>query len=260
MGSKKRRLEAFLKLHPQCCFCGGAVKAATQDHLPPRSVFVNKLWPDGYVFPACESCNQGSSEFDSVFAMVSRFDPFVDMSIGQQEESTKLIKAFLENNSDSLPAMQLSSNEIRRWVKKANFEKAVGALYKDVPLVRVTKELNESIKNVSTKLVKALHYKHTGKIIPSDMALRVRWWSNAERMAGKFPSELLETINPALKLKSGKNSLQDQFTYGYQVSEDGNLGFYVAFFRKAFAVTGFVSFNLDVLNSKGDLLEYKDKE
>lgn len=36
---------------------------------------------------------------------------------------------------------------------------------------------------------------------------------------------------------------------GYQVSEDGNLGMYVALFRKAFAMIGLVSFNQELLKT-----------
>lgn len=249
MGNKKRRLDEFLNLHPICCFCNGTEKATTQDHLPPRSAFYNNLWPEGYVFPACEQCNNGSSEFDSVFAMVSRFDPFSEQSIKFENESSKLIKAFLESHSDSLPAMDLTAIEKRRWMKKANFEKAVGELYRDFPLVRVTPEMNESIKKVSTKLIKALHYKHTTKIIPSEESLKIKWWNNAQLMTGQFPSEIFDSVNLRPILKSGKNILNEQFTYGYQVSEDGNLGMYVALLRKAFAMIGLVSFNQELLKT-----------
>ena len=249
MGNKKRRLEAFLNLHPICCFCNGTEKATTQDHLPPRSTFYDNLWPDGYVFPACEQCNNGSSELDSVFAIVSRFDPFSEQSIKFEKESSKLIKAFLENHSDSLPAMNLTSIEKIRWMKKANFEKAVGELYRDLPLVRVVPEMSEAVKKVSAKLIKALHHQHTSKIVPSEESLKVRWWSNAQLMTGQFPSEILDTVNLRPILKSGKNILNEQFTYGYQVSEDGNLGMYEVFFRKAFAVVGLVSFNQELLKT-----------
>ena len=249
IGNKARRLQKFLKLHPVCCFCLGTAKATTRDHLPPQSAFINNISPKGYIFPACEKCNNGSSEFDNVFAMISRFDPFSEQNPLIENESTKLIRAFLENHSDSLPK-DLTTKEKRGWMKKANLEKAAGELYRDFPLVRVTPEINESIKKVSAKLIKALHYKHTAKIVPSEDSLKIRWWSNAQLMTGQFPSEMLDTVNLRPILKSGKSILNEQFTYGYQISEDGSLGMYVALFRKTFAVIGLVAFNPELLKTQ----------
>ena len=253
LGNQARRLQKFLNLHPTCCFCFGTEKATTRDHLPPQSAFIKNISPSGYIFPACEKCNNGSSEFYSVFAMVSRFDGFSEQPIEVETESSKLIKAFAENYSGSLPTMNLTTKEIRNWMKKANLEKASGELYKDLPIVRVTMEMNESVKKVSLKLIKALHYKHTAKIVPSDDALRIHWWSNAQVMTGKFPSEILKEVSLWPTLKSGKKILNEQFCYGYEVSEDGNLGMYVALFRKAFVVVGLVAFDSNLLKNASGL-------
>ena len=117
--------------------------------------------------------------------------------------------------------------------------------------------MNESVKKVSAMLIKALHYKHTTKVVPSDEALKIKWWSNAQLMTGQFPSEILDDVNLRPILKSGKNILNEQFTYGYQVSEDGNLGMYVALFRKAFAVIGLVAFNSELLKANNSSCDGK---
>lgn len=62
MGSRRARRQAFFSTHPHCCFCGGSAVATTEDHVPGRSLFAERAWPEGYVFPSCESCNRGSAE------------------------------------------------------------------------------------------------------------------------------------------------------------------------------------------------------
>ena len=57
MGEKVRRTQLFLAKHPLCCFCGGTEPAVTEDHVPARSFFAKRRWPEGYAFPACEKCN-----------------------------------------------------------------------------------------------------------------------------------------------------------------------------------------------------------
>lgn len=50
MSGKKRKQE-FLKQHPVCFNCGTAA-ATTEDHVPSRECFVDRHWPEGFVFPA----------------------------------------------------------------------------------------------------------------------------------------------------------------------------------------------------------------
>ena len=76
MGEKKNRRETFLLAHPVCVFCGGGAKATTKEHCPPRSMFQGRQWPEGFEFPACDSCNHGTSDQDLLVAMLARMDPF----------------------------------------------------------------------------------------------------------------------------------------------------------------------------------------
>jgi hypothetical protein len=57
MGEEVRRKRLFLAKHPLCCFCGGTEPAVTEDHIPARSFFTERRWPEGFVFPACWNCN-----------------------------------------------------------------------------------------------------------------------------------------------------------------------------------------------------------
>jgi len=56
MGQARRRraaLDRFLAEDPVCCFCGGSRAAETGDHVPGRAIFLERKWPEGYLFPAC---------------------------------------------------------------------------------------------------------------------------------------------------------------------------------------------------------------
>jgi hypothetical protein len=68
MGEAKRRelsaKERAFGKSKMCIFCGGTVPADTIEHYPPKSIFSEKKWPDGYVFPACKPCNHGSRQED----------------------------------------------------------------------------------------------------------------------------------------------------------------------------------------------------
>src|SRR5438128_2693809 len=72
MGNQRARREAFFDSHPWCCFCGGGVAATTEDHIPARTLFRGKQWPERYVFPACTNCNHASSLDELALAALVR--------------------------------------------------------------------------------------------------------------------------------------------------------------------------------------------
>lgn len=247
LGEKSRRMKNFLLKHPVCCFCGGSQQATTQDHLPPRSVFDNKKWPEGYVFPACYDCNSGSSKYDSIFALVSRIHPSSEESDYVKNETEKLILAYVEQYPQEAASLKLSANEKKRWAKNSNFKLAKGQSYGELSIIKMPNFWNRSVEIVSTKLIKALHYKHTGKIVPKDSGIRIKWWTNAQYIAGQFPKELTELVGERAFVKREKLNLSNQFSYSYQTSENGQLAIYGAYFRFSFYVVGLVSFDASLL-------------
>ena len=56
----------FFEKHPFCCYCGGAEKATTIDHVPAKIMFPNKHRPAGLEVPSCSPCNRGTSKFDQM--------------------------------------------------------------------------------------------------------------------------------------------------------------------------------------------------
>jgi len=248
VGQQKNRLEKFLKEHPFCCFCGGAEHATSKDHLPPRTVFRDKKWPEGYEFPACEKCNNGSAENDALVGMMSRFGPGDDSRDPEREDSKKLIQAFKERHPDVAKEMILRTNEVRQVFRKEKLEKPAGLAYAEIPIVRIPKRIINAVEQFSEKLICALHYKHTNrKIVPSKECLKIRWWTNVSLISGKFPTELGSIVRGAVSLKNGNVSLHDQFSYKFGVSDDGMIGAYLATFRKSFAIFGLVAFDPQLL-------------
>jgi hypothetical protein len=73
MGEARRRQWADKDLligAPSCIYCGKA--ADTVDHCPPRVFFIARAWPQGYVYPACESCNGSFRYDDQALALLVR--------------------------------------------------------------------------------------------------------------------------------------------------------------------------------------------
>jgi hypothetical protein len=242
MGQAKERLSHFLHSHPLCCFCGGSVPAATQDHLPPRTVFKKKKWPVGYVFPACDVCNNGSAEDDAIVGMISRFDP--SLSDDDDAESFLQIRAFKERYPEVVHAMRIPAAQRRRYLRTSGFRSPTHETAAEVPLVNMPPRITTALDRVSRKLVKALHYKHSGgRIVPAEAFLATRWWTNLQLKTGAFPIALLDMITGQVPLQRDSVSLLDQFSYRYGLSEDGIVGGYICRFRGAFTVAGLLCFD-----------------
>lgn len=236
------RLLAYLQKHPMCCFCGGNEFAVERDHLPPRSVFYDNKAPDGYVFPACERCNRGSSEDDAIFALMSRLFDLNEDRHDPQDSTRKLIAAFAERHPGEIEKMRLSASERRRAAKQLDLKVRPGMALGELPLIQVTPRIRQAMDTVSRKLILALHYRHGGRIVPADAGLWVRWYPNTTPRF--LTDDELDELAPGIPdLRWQKALLHEQFTYRYGTGAGGNLGMYVAMFRGSFIVVGMLSFD-----------------
>lgn len=242
MGQRKNRLERFLKAHPTCCFCGGVVAATTRDHIPPSSVFSGRKWPEGYEFPACYSCNNGSSRDDAVIALYSRFGPSKKTE-AEQAEFRKYLRAFNEIYPGESRQALLSANEKRRYLEHHRIAKPDGVAYGELPIIKFPRVAQDAITRFSRKMILALHYKHTGQIVPSGAWIETRFWTNLQRVINQIPQELFNLVPHETFLRRGSISLDDQFSYRFNLSEDEKMGAYMAAFGKSFLIMGLLSFD-----------------
>lgn len=252
MGNKKRKKEKFLSEHQYCCFCGGKTLAVEPDHFPSRALFDNRQWPEGYIFPACISCNRKTRKEESVVAFLSR--------IYAEDENSSLIADFekhaksLEHNYPGiLRAMLPTARQRRDAAKKYNIPFPPGQAKADAPLIYVNDPvINDAVILFSRKLMLALYYKHAGFSFSLDGGIVVEWYTNLQ-IAN---DDLLEKIrNIALNiptLKRCNTSLDDQFFYSYGFTECKGGFIFLVTFRKSFSVVGFAFSSKDRLSRVGD--------
>jgi hypothetical protein len=101
MGQAKNKsagLAKFLAQHPRCCFCGGLRVAETGDHVPGRAIFLERKWPEGYLFPACTDCNAATSKDEMLIAVFARAFPNAETGVEQRE-----FRAALSGPSNNWP-------------------------------------------------------------------------------------------------------------------------------------------------------------
>lgn len=229
-----------------CIFCGGSVPATTVDHYPPRSVFHDKWWPEGYVFPACETCNSGSREADNWVGFLSRMDPTLTWPDGDIEKNIKRLVSLDRSNPGLIKELFGSSSLVKKsMARRLKMEREPGQTYADLPLVKVPAAAHDWMDIFAHKLTKALHFEHTRCIPPSTAGLHYWWFTNANQLEGTIP----KVINGDFgfpQVRRANVDLSGQFNYGYQVSSDGHMGLFVIGFRFAFTIISTITFDPEV--------------
>jgi len=243
MGTKSKRKKEFLAKHPICCFCGGEAPSQERDHIPSRVLFDDRHWPEGYEFPACKFCNRKTRHDEQVVAVLSRLYPDPITEEGKKEVCER-IRAVAYNYPALLEEMKPSSRQVENALEKYGIKKPEGLTTADLPFLNVSGPLvNGAVENFGRKLFLALYYFHTSKILPKQGGVVIRWYSSLQIEYDEIPKELARHVSIFPKLERSRMDLSDQFFYRYRVTDDYQKGVFLAFFRRSFAIVGFVNEN-----------------
>ncbi len=252
MGEANRKRSAtqrFLAEHPICCFCGGGTQATTRDHIPGKQLFALKRRPSGLEFPACYSCNQASKHDEEVAAFMTRFWP-EPTSDDERKELVGLIRKINKRDPQLLAEMQPNSDQLKRFSEnRALFPAEANPLNAEGP------SLNDAINRFAKKLTLGMHYESTGRIIPPEGGIAIRWFSNFENTMGGMPDSIIRNFDSPQSLRQGKWNVESQFMYDWRASSDGSMSAHFSTFRSSFAIIGFAMMDR---NAAPD--EYKESD
>jgi hypothetical protein len=235
MGQGKRRVRALLNQNPFCIFCGGDQPATTIDHQPARALFEDRQWPEGYEFPACDACNQSSRHYEHVWALLVR------IGMGQPPVDFLKYAKSVGNNFPNLLRV-LGTNETRRFFKEEGLKKAPGTVFSDLAMAEINASVSEEILgSVLKKILKALHYKHTGNIVPDTGEISVQWFTNANMHLLSDAHGEYRDILPLIPevCRNGKD-LSKQFGYRVGLNSTEGVSGYVIGFRQSIIAFGAV--------------------
>lgn len=235
MGQARMRKLRIQQGNHKCIFCGGLTKAETVDHVPPKVLFREKIWPEGFEFPACLSCNSKTSDNDLIVGVMARMTRDGDNLTG-------LLKNLKKQKPKLLPQMvKMSASEARRSVKQLGLVKPAGLTYREVGVVNITDDMRIAVKTLASKLSKAIYFLMTEQIFPSNGGILFYWFTNAQlhQHGYIYALDALAHFRYQTKeLKRANSSLRDQFDYRYSVTDDANTHLIQVTFGNSF---GFVT-------------------
>lgn len=216
----------YIKAHPICAFCGGGTASTTVEHCPPRCMFQNRQWPEGFDFPACADCNGGTSDDDLLIAMLARLDPVHNR--GDLDGKAPGLMARANKRHPGMFAKMLPMGDDGEPLATGEWN--------------ITDEMRKAVDVLAAKLAKGLYYRHTQAVFPNDGGLVMIWFTNADVMHDggyKLFDSLKHIAGDAPPLTRSGKRLNDQFEYKFSLSPEKHLLALQAKFGNAF---GFVVF------------------
>ena len=224
-----------------CIFCGGTEPATTKEHCPPRALFQFKAWPEGFEFPACDSCNGGTSDDDALVALLGRLDPF--KSQGDKDGRMSGLLRNAKNQHPGLLSQMLSMTaiEARKAARALGIKPPSGMTYQQTGIVKVTEHMDKAVRTLAGKLSKSIFFLETGNVFPAEGSILFHWFTNADLYRYGTPPGLeafanIESRVP--RIVRNRQDLTDQFDYRYSLSAANDLAVLKAVFGKAF---GFIT-------------------
>jgi hypothetical protein len=219
-----------------CAFCGGRIAATTEDHWPPRSFFRDRAWPEGFVFPACDSCNRVSSPAEQVVGLLLHGSHDGHDRAKYQRVIAGVRRDFPEVFERLFPK---SARERRNMLRWSGLQKPEGMSLSEIPMVRLPMPVWEPYFDiVARKMMLALHYQAFG--IPLSKAGLI-WHTvhtNAEKKSEQFLLEILKIANIDISPRRGNKSMANQFELSYQVDPEQKTAVWVFAFHRRLAFTG----------------------
>lgn len=244
MGSATKHRKKFLLAHPVCAFCGGESPSSTIEHCPPRAMFQYKQWPEGFEFPACVTCNNGTTDADLLVAMLARMNPFDEAAGDLDGRTVGLMHAVNQQYPELFEKMMPSASEARRHNRSIGVVPPEGQSHQDVSPVNIPSEMHVAVSAFAKKLAKGVFYQESGRPFPNEGCLLLNWFSNADIVkSGHYPVfEILKDIGGKIPpLKRSRKMLNDQFEYKVSISNDFGAFILQARFGGAFGLVVFGS-------------------
>lgn len=154
-------------------------------------------------------------------------------------QGAKLIRGVGRFQRDIILEMNPSARTRRNAAVRYGLKAGDGS-YANLPVVSIGTLVDSAVSNFSKKLFCALYYRHCGRALPRTGGILTKWWSNVQVMDGQIPEQIAQHLLGVPELKRSNRLLDNQFTYRWTIAESEDAAVFLAFFREAFAILGFV--------------------
>lgn len=230
MGEGKRRRQTLterLKAEPRCIYCAGPNE--TEEHMPPRIMFLRKDRPQGMEFAACEACNGGTSGADAVAAFMAKMRIHED-GTGRHLQENLSLKGTIEQKAPGVLEELFDRDD---KISNTLVRSPGGILVPSVKVMADGPLLKAYLQAFAAKLAMALYREHIGEALPLDGYVGTAHFLNAG-LAAENAERMLQTLPVFDTLKQGRKDAGAQFGYRYNTDEKSIIAALVRFHEGLF--------------------------
>lgn len=212
MGAGTRHRKAFLAANTVCIFCGGGKQSTSIEHCPPRAMFQNRSWPEGFEFASCHECNGGLSDHDAIIAVLGRIDP-LNGKVDGDGQLVGLVKNLNRQYPGMLERMFANERPTEQVMPDGSRRQMVA--------VNIPDEVHGAVWTLAGKLTKAVFHMETGEVFPAQGCIAGLWASNADWADGNAYrgfGPLQDFLGPEPQVRRARTMLNDQFSYRFAVA------------------------------------------
>lgn len=205
-----------------CVFCGGTLASDTTEHAPPKCMFHNKQRPQGYEFPACRRCNNGTSTLDALAS-------FLFMS-GSREALLKTM-SFTKHQQNLARTVSRSFPRIYKYAHNASIQTPSGFIVGEAKRLELTSKTSLTLALWAAKQTFAYWHLHNSVALTKQATIGLRILTN-NQTDDQFLNEIARLLGAGISMKHAKKFADDQFFYRYVRDSDMRVSFIQAVFHR----------------------------
>lgn len=243
---KSRNRKLILQSELQCIYCSASPD--TVEHMPPKSMFRNRLRISGLEFASCEDCNHSTRASDAAAGFFSRMSPTHEIDKVELDEAHRLLGTLARLAPGAVREIFNEEKSTQIWAKGRS------QIFGRMHSIKLDGPVTHSLMTAFTaKLGMALFREHVGRPM-SQGGVYTQFYFNAGLTRG-IAKSTLSILPLAGQLQQGKQISGRQFNYRYNCDERSIAAVFAAFhdnlFVRAIAVEDAESYRflLDEYNS-----------
>ena len=152
--------------HSDICVICGKRPMTGRDHLPPQSAFPKPRPSDLITVPACDNCNNKRSGLDEEFKVA------IGLQAGHGEQGERL---FCDQTSRTLSHNRRLMRELASAMREVKIRTPEGLMVGTASAVPLR---SESYDTVINRIIRGLHWHHTGHILGDRVDIKINWYRN----------------------------------------------------------------------------------
>jgi hypothetical protein len=178
-------------------------------------------------------CNNETSRDEALFAWLVRIR-LSDFSQAAEREFERYTFELTRRFPEIWAGIEIHSRvETRRLVREMKFSPSMLGVTDLVHSMDLPDQVMVVAQRYGAKLGKALHYLHSGKIVPVVAVIDSKVFTNANALGPSFPGDIFSVLSSEADIRRASTSLKNQFDYQYVVLEDGEASAFVISFGES---------------------------